>query len=700
MAAFPPDFHGKLIKAAADAALQGEAALVVFEGPRAVTWDGAAKTFVRAGWDVHVAEFISTEFGEATARRRVCLVAHPNKLIGNPMDTTTCRSLLAPPMAPHLEPTKMAPQSLWITPEKLVMDAGIPREPLLPLLKGHFWMDGVRKCLANTGGPLRWPLRVPGEARVEDCIVHDPRGPCGKLRRLTPLEVWRCQGRPSEVFHELLRQGRREDDILVDGGRATGGQVASALVVMAGFIVGNVEAETRAGGCGDRLSDEQLTKILSWLHRWRRGLLPRGHPSDHGRRAGGGEGHGDPLHFGHPRVVRRWLEAAWLADSSDSESEGDFQVEHRAGKVATRRGKGSRGAEEAVAVAQLDDLLMEALEHALKSGSSKTSPGTSRRAPRSSRRAWAKRHGWITEFLDKANLPEENEEKLLRFLGYLGWLGCSVATLKQAVFAIKDGHKRAGKGDPTERMFRLWMLLSALERRAPKKARRLGVTPEMLRWLAKFVHQAPDSHEDSFDAIMLNAALQTAWFFMLRAKEFCNSNGVDLEMILRGADLKFLEDESNGKVNGVTLQFRKTKVDQEAFGERKTLYVSGIPEVCVVTALLKFKAVAPQRFGNGCEALKPLFRWSSGQMLMRGQVQNVLQKAATACGLPAGRFMSHSLRIGGASALFQSTGEIELVKRNGRWSSSAVQRYLHDGEIALRNTAEKMAKVEQKIHYT
>ena len=287
-------------------------------------------------------------------------------------------------------------------------------------------------------------------------------------------------------------------------------------------------------------------------------------------------------------------------------------------------------------------------------------------------RAWARRQGWVTEFLDKANLPRRT--------------------------TIKDGRKRAGKGDPTERMYRLWMMLHALEKRARKKARRLGVAPEMLKWLANFVTQAPIGQVHHFDAVMLNAVLQTAWFFVLRAKEFCDSNGVDFEMILRGVDLKFLC--SSDQVDGVTLQFRKTKVDQEAFGECKTLYVSGIPEVCVVTALLKFKAVAPQRFGSGCEALKPLFRWSSGRMLTRGQVQNVLQKAATACGLPAGRFMSHSLRIGGASALFQSTGEIELVKRNGRWSSSAVQRYLHDGEVALRHTAEKMAKVEQKIHYT
>ena len=42
---------------------------------------------------------------------------------------------------------------------------------------------------------------------------------------------------------------------------------------------------------------------------------------------------------------------------------------------------------------------------------------------------------------------------------------------------------------------------------------------------------------------------------------------------------------------------------------------------------------------------------------------------------PSERFMSHSLRIGGASALFQGTGEIELVKRTGRRTSSAVQRH-------------------------
>ena len=312
-------------------------------------------------------------------------------------------------------------------------------------------------------------------------------------------------------------------------------------------------------------------------------------------------------------------------------------------------------------------------------------------------RAWARRQGWDSEFLNKAEKVEENEDKILGFLGYVGWLGASVATLKQAIFAIKDAHKRGGQGDPTDKMFRLWMLLNALEKRHPKKARRLGVTPEMLKWVADSLNLDDAGSGERFDAMMLLCAISTAWFFMLRAKEYCDSNGIDEAMIFRGTDVKFVTEEAN--VVGVTIQFRKTKTDQDAFGTCKTMYESGVQGDCVVQALKAFKDMAPQRFGQGREALKPLFRWGSGQVVKRIQIQNTLQRAAVAVGLPPERFLSHSLRIGGASALFQGTGEIELVKRTGRWSSSAVQRYLHDGEVALEGVAAKMANVQQQVHY-
>ena len=62
--------------------------------------------------------------------------------------------------------------------------------------------------------------------------------------------------------------------------------------------------------------------------------------------------------------------------------------------------------------------------------------------------------------------------------------------------------------------------------------------------------------------------------------------------------------------------------------------------------------------------------------------------------------MTHSLRIGGASALYHATGEIETVKRYGRWASGAFHRYLWDSAEQSKGVAEKMALAEATIHYT
>ena len=89
MASFPPDQHGKVAAVATNTVLNGEARLVVFEGPRCVLWEATATSFTQAGWNVHVGEFVTTEFGEAAARRRVCLVASMCELAQDPLTQTT-----------------------------------------------------------------------------------------------------------------------------------------------------------------------------------------------------------------------------------------------------------------------------------------------------------------------------------------------------------------------------------------------------------------------------------------------------------------------------------------------------------------------------------------------------------------------------------------------------------------------------------
>lgn len=117
------------------------------------------------------------------------------------------------------------------------------------------------------------------------------------------------------------------------------------------------------------------------------------------------------------------------------------------------------------------------------------------------------------------------------------------------------------------------------------------------------------------DYRILKAALRTAWFFMFRAKEFTDSSGVDPDMIVRGVDMSLTTEGQQVKdqwAEKITLQFRKTKTDQNTFGIYKTILYTNIEYICVVQAIIiKFKEVVPRSF-EGPEALLRLFRWTYG----------------------------------------------------------------------------------------
>ena len=211
--------------------------------------------------------------------------------------------------------------------------------------------------------------------------------------------------------------------------------------------------------------------------------------------------------------------------------------------------------------------------------------------------AWSRRHAWESELLSPTRSKLENEDRLLGFLAYVGWIGGSAATVKQALFAVKAMHKRLG--DPTEGMHRIRILANAMERKSDKKARRLGVTPNMMKWLHEQLDEKTQVGEFKIDCVMLRSAVTLAWFFMLRAKEYADSGGVDMGMIVRGCDIKLSKDGENTRcgeeANELTLQFRKTKADQQSFGESKTVVATGVLGLCPVEPMVKFREVAPHR---------------------------------------------------------------------------------------------------------
>eukprot|EP00435_Cladocopium_sp_Y103_P056630 s604_g19.t1 len=692
---------GHQMKKVLERALKGKAWVTLIEGPRQAAWELGEAKCQREGWHFALEEFITTEMGELMARRRRLLVIQHGGLQVE-WRMALIRTEVPPSGISVLKGASWSDERSWVTPHKLEIHGPVPRDPMLPRPVGHVWIgpDSEREMVYNIAGPIRWPLMKPGTQEMEEVVVYDRRGPPNALRKLKPEELWKLQGRSVEEWRASSLKDLDPGTRIVEGTRATGGATAANLLAVAGYVMLTMaNQETKAGMCRDEEGAIALAQLLLWLRKWRRGDLPR----NEARRAGGGSN----------SHIFRWVEAWWcqyLGEDGDSDEEDSRYAGGRKQKTAEQIAASVAVKLEDMNPRPFDGVVSTRIEEWVEDhlgGDKAVSTSRAYASAWAKWEGWARRQEWISPFLHRGGDEVENENRVLSFLGYLGWLGASAATLRLAVFAIKDAHKRAGSGDPTANMHRVWMLMNAMDRKAVKKPRRLGVTPQMLVWLGNHLVDpfGNDTHRPAYaDAVMAMAAMTVAWFYMLRAKEYCDSNGVDEEMVARGVDFKFTRDGQQargGEANEITFQFRKTKTDQLAFGESKTLKATGKEHLCPVAAMERMRATWPTRFGGDHgDARKPLFRWSSGIALKRLEVQSLLQQAARGVGLPPSRFMSHSLRIGGATALYQSTGEIELVKRMGRWSSSAVQRYLHDGGDTIPKVSQKMASLPSTIHYT
>ena len=669
--------------------------VAVLEGPREVAWEAASRRGAQDGWKVDNVEFLTSELGEMAVRRRVAMFLHHcGDLQPGDVDAWMARAVTPPSIGSTLKAAELTDLVYY---EKYEPAMGQGSSPMLPLVGAHVWIGTSpdRRTVYRMSGPVRWPLISKEDGGFEEIYVVDKAAKPGSVRRLTMRELWLAQGRRGPEWDEL--ELHRDGNLTFkEGCAATGRRTALALLCAAAEVAARSGHERKAGMCWDAEDVKSLTQILRWLRRWRKGELRRAEPD---RKAGG---------YGQ-RLVWLWGEDLWLGALDYLSVEMALDDGKAGGRRKSTKAE-EKEAEKIVCLqpgvvgdpniqAQIEEWLEEHMD-----GDKAPSTKKAYNAAWCKWCDWARRQGWLSPYLDHRADPVTNENKVLGYLGYLGWLGTTVATMKQAVFALKDAHKRAGHGDTTNKMHRLWIVLNSLDRMSAKKPRRLGVTVPMLKWIGQHLEKGAESYgELKVDCRMLQAALLTAWFFMMRAKEYCDSSGVDEEMILRGQDVVLTARGQEAKegfpVEEATIQFRKTKADQEAFGTCKTMLRTEVQHVCVVNALEKLFEAAPRRF-RGPEAHLPLFRWATGGVLKRLEVQNILQKAARATGLPAERFQSHSLRIGGASALFQATGEVELVKRTGRWTSSAVHRYLHDSGDVLKGLSKKMASVDQYVHYT
>lgn len=285
----------------------------------------------------------------------------------------------------------------------------------------------------------------------------------------------------------------------------------------------------------------------------------------------------------------------------------------------------------------------------------------------------------------------QEEERLLDFCAHLAInLKRAASTVKQHLMGIRWGHVRLGLGDPLSEKRRIWLLLKALKKKGVVK-RKWPVTAQMLRWIKTQLDTR------TFDGKVTWAAVNTSWYFLLRISEYAAHGGTngDEQKILRGMDVTFRKDgmvvSATSEADEVGLHLRSSKADVFNAGEWRNHWKSG-EEICPVEALRELAKVAPERFRAGEKSHKPLFRFASGKVLQKKAIQIWLERAAIAQGLPSSKYGNHSLRIGGATALYHPGMSIEVIQRYGRWASQAFQGYLWENSESSKGLSPKMSQ--------
>ena len=114
---------------------------------------------------------------------------------------------------------------------------------------------------------------------------------------------------------------------------------------------------------------------------------------------------------------------------------------------------------------------------------------------------------------------------------------------------------------------------------------------------------------------------------------------------------------------------------------------------CVIQAARDYERFAKNRM-FGAQSSDLLFVWENGKPLRREQVQAVIEAAAVEEGSGPKDFGSHSLRFGGASALFNAFKDASLVQRWGRWSSNCFQGYIWEARKAAKGVSERMMNAD------
>ena len=109
--------------------------------------------------------------------------------------------------------------------------------------------------------------------------------------------------------------------------------------------------------------------------------------------------------------------------------------------------------------------------------------------------------------------------------------------------------------------------------------------------------------------------------------------------------------------------------------------------LCVVEAYKQLRRLQ----GAAYDSAGPLLQTPRGWIASRTTVSDSIKRTAVALRCQPGDYTTHSLRIGGATALFCAGVDHEEVLRFGRWASECWRWYVYKSRESTKDFARKMS---------
>ena len=259
--------------------------------------------------------------------------------------------------------------------------------------------------------------------------------------------------------------------------------------------------------------------------------------------------------------------------------------------------------------------------------------------------------------------PFPLQEFVLELFVALRGTRLSVATLRTYLARLQHCSFRFGFPTKVVGMHSLGFVLCGLRRSQADRFTRPPRRPIMvttLILLRAYIHR----HFPVRNAIMLLAAIFSAFFGLLRSAEYCSPSLCRFDL---GIHLQYRNLTLDPDRGVASLRIKASKTDPfRGWGRGESVRLC-----CTGSALCPFTALH-QLLGTHPTFVGPLFAFQDGSYLTRACLGHILRGAfPSSCDLN-----THSFRIGGASAARAMGFSSSMIQALGQWRSDSFRRYV------------------------